>query len=320
MEASVVICAYTMDRWVILTQSIGSVLQQSVRPKEVILVIDHNDELRLRVESEFGESVMVIPNVNGRGLSGGRQTGAERTTGDVIVFLDDDAVAEPDWLKNLLAGYDDPRVLGVGGAIEPLWEHEPAWFPDEFRWVIGCTYAGMPVGEGNIIRNPIGANMSVRADVFARLGGFAAELGRREGVPTVLGVVGESCEETEFAIRASRHFPGGVWRYRGDACVHHLVPVQRSTWRFFVDRCRREGRAKAILTNLAGARESLGSERKYALRLGGAVLHGVLHGQIRRAAAIIAGLAVTTVSYAHARRAARRNIASQKALGHNHPG
>lgn len=46
----------------------------------------------------------------------------------------------------------------------------PVWFPCEFDWVVGCTYAGMDVRSGRI-RNPIGANMSIRADVIARAGG-----------------------------------------------------------------------------------------------------------------------------------------------------
>jgi hypothetical protein len=52
------------------------------------------------------------------------------------------------------------RAFVVGTAF-------PVWFPCEFDWVVGCTYAGMDVRSGRI-RNPIGANMSIRADVIAR--------------------------------------------------------------------------------------------------------------------------------------------------------
>jgi glucosyl-dolichyl phosphate glucuronosyltransferase len=309
-EASVVICAYTMERGADLKASVDSVRQQSVTPKEVFVVIDYNESMKRRAESDIaGGIVRVVGNSYGRGLSGGRRTGAELATAEIIVFLDDDAVAQPGWLEHLLEAYDDPNVIGAGGAIEPNWQRRPAWFPVEFNWVVGCTYSGMPVGPANTLRNPIGASMSVRADVYRRLGGFVSQLGRREGGGAVLGVVAESCEETEFAIRASRLFPGKVWRYCPLSRVRHLVPVQRSTWLFFIRRCQMEGRAKAVLTTLAGPQDSLGSERRYVVSLGWAFICDLLTGRIRRAGAIFMGLAVTTLAYVRGRHAARRHVA-----------
>jgi hypothetical protein len=97
----------------------------------------------------------------------------------------------------------------------------PSWFPGEFGWVVGCTYAGMHVRDGRI-RNPIGANMSVRADVLRRAGGFTSDLGRRKLGFSVsgrarIGGNAESCEETEFCIRTARLHPGGYWAYRPGA-------------------------------------------------------------------------------------------------------
>src|SRR5439155_542168 len=75
-----------------------------------------------------------------------RTTGIDRADrGDVIAFLDDDAVAEPDWLETMLRAYGDGSVMAVGGRIEPLWAAgRPGWFPPEFDWVVGCTYVGLP--------------------------------------------------------------------------------------------------------------------------------------------------------------------------------
>ena len=54
----------------------------------------------------------------------------------------------------------------------PFWSaNQPFWFPEEFNWVIGCTYRGMPTKNAPV-RNLIGANMSVRKDVFTKVGGF----------------------------------------------------------------------------------------------------------------------------------------------------
>jgi hypothetical protein len=72
-------------------------------------------------------------------------------------------------LESGLSRSDDARRRRSGRAFV-VGTASPVWFPCEFDWVVGCTYAGMDV-RGGRIRNPIGANMSIRADVIARAGG-----------------------------------------------------------------------------------------------------------------------------------------------------
>jgi GT2 family glycosyltransferase len=297
---SVVICAYTFDRWDELVAAIASVKAQTLAPVDVILVIDANEELLQRAAAEFTD-VLVVPNTNGRGLSGGRMTGAELARGRLLAFLDDDAVATPEWLAEFSRAYDEPNVLGVGGLVTPLWRGpEPRWLPSEFYWVVGCTYAGLPV-DGRRIRNPIGANMSIRADVMTRTGGWALELGRREGAKGTLG----TADETEFAIRAVRAHPGGYWVFQPSAAVLHTVTAERTTWRYFVKRCRLEAHAKTIMTGLTGSEAGLSSERAYATRvLPRAVMRelvAALRGDrdgVTRALTIVAGLLITAAEYA----------------------
>lgn len=90
--------------------------------------------------------------------------------------------------------------------------------------------AGMHVRDGRI-RNPIGTNMSVRADVLRHAGGFTSDLGRRKlgfsvSGRATFGGKAESCEETEFCIRAARLHPGGYFAYRPGARV--IMPCQLS--------------------------------------------------------------------------------------------
>ncbi len=312
IEASVVICAHTLDRWNELNSAVRSVRSQTLPPHEIVVVVDNNEALRERAAREIAGG-SVLANAKIPGLSGARMTGAEHATSPVIVFLDDDAVADPRWLEDLLEAYRDPAVLGAGGAVEPLWQvSPPVWFPAEFLWVVGCTYAGMHVQDGRI-RNPVGANMSVRADVLRGAGGFTSDLGRRKLGFSIsgrarIGGKAESCEETEFCIRAARLFPGGYWAYRPGARVHHLVPSQRTTWKYFVHRCLVEGTAKAVLRGLAGSKDDLGAEGRYVREvLPRAVannLSAALRGQAgaaRRAGAIIAGFALTAFAYARTR-------------------
>src|SRR5690242_12289718 len=107
-DVSVVICAYSDARWAALLAAVASVRQQTASPRELILVIDHNPNLLARARQALPE-VCVIENRAERGLSGARNTGLGLARADVVAFLDDDAVAAPDWLEQLLAGYADPN-------------------------------------------------------------------------------------------------------------------------------------------------------------------------------------------------------------------
>jgi len=303
---SVIICAYTLERWENLRAAVTSVAAQTLPATETIVVVDGNDELEARARAEL-HGVEVLRNGQRAGLSGGRQTGAEHARGDILAFLDDDAVADPDWLERLAGAYEDPLALGVGGLIEPDWEWPPPrWFPAEFNWVVGCTYTGMPDALARV-RNPIGANMSVRAAVLERAGPFDPRLGRAPGAKPLTG----TAEETEFCIRAAREHPGHYWLYEPRARVRHVVTPARGTWSYFVRRCVVEGSAKAVLSGIAGADAGLSSERAYvrsvlprALRRElGRGLHGQTDG-FARAGAIVAGVAITAAAYLRARLAA----------------
>ena len=300
---SVIVCTHTLERLANLRAAVASVLAQTPAPLEVIVVVDGDEALEERVRARL-DGVQIVRNSHDRGLSGARQTGAEEARGSILAFLDDDAIAQEHWLARLVEAYSDPKVLGVGGSIEPAWERgAPRWFPPEFNWVVGCTYAGMPTSTARV-RNVIGANMSMRAAVLARAGAFDARLGRAGGSRTLSG----SAEETELCIRAARAHPGHYWIYEPRARVAHAVPPERGTWRYFVRRCVVEGTAKAVLSGIAGGDEGLRSERAYVR----SVLPRALRRELRlaasgrgdgvaRASAITAGLGITTAAYARSR-------------------
>jgi GT2 family glycosyltransferase len=296
-DISVLICAYTEDRWSDLVAAVESVQRQTLLPCEIIVVIDHNPGLLKRVREQI-PGVIAVENTERRGLSGARNSGVAAAQGQVIAFLDDDAVATPDWLMVLSEGWTDPQVLGVGGAITPLWsEAEPSWLPEEFYWVVGCTYRGVPPAVATI-RNPIGANMSFRREVFATVGGFRSGIGR-------VGTRPMGCEETELCIRARQHWPERVFLYHPHARVWHRVPGKRADWRYFCSRCYAEGLSKAKVTRCVGARDGLASERSYVLRtLPQGVLRGVMDAfllrkptGLLRAGAIVVGLVTTMIGY-----------------------
>jgi glycosyltransferase involved in cell wall biosynthesis len=306
---SVIICAYTDRRWPLLVDAVRSALEQVPSPLEVVLVIDHNDPLRARAGAEFDGRVRVVGNAEQQGLSGARNTGVALATGDVVAFLDDDAIARPGWLAALTAAYADGDVVGTGGLAVPRWEVDrPAWFPEEFLWVVGCSYKGLPE-EQRPIRNPIGANMAFRRSACTDAGGFSHGIGRVGKTP--LG-----CEETELAIRIRAAQAGTTILQVPGAAVDHVVTAERVAWDYFRRRCWAEGLSKALVTESVGSDAGLASERTYATRtLPSGVLRGLAQAVcgdlsgLRRAAAIVAGLAITTAGYARGKLARQRGEA-----------
>jgi glucosyl-dolichyl phosphate glucuronosyltransferase len=289
VDVSVVICTHDAARWGQLQATLASLDGQHRQPAETVVVVDHNRPLFGRAREELA-GLVVVENSGVRGLGGARNSGIRASSGSVVAFLDDDVVASPEWLRRLSEPYSDPDVAGVGGSAEPLWEGgRPPWFPIEFDWVVGCTYRGMPEAPHQV-RNLMGCNMSYRRDVLDALGGFR---------------LGYGCDETELCIRLRQRWPGRRLVYVPEGRILHRVPADRGRLGYFFSRCYFEGGSKAVVSKLVGARAGLSSERRYAQEtlpdgvrrgVGDFVREGDTHG-LARAAAIVAGLATTTLGY-----------------------
>ncbi|MFJ8362654.1 glycosyltransferase family 2 protein [Streptomyces sp. NPDC093984] len=318
-DISVVICVYTEDRWEDILAAVASVRAQSRPAHETLLVVDHNETLLERLTREYKEAreVRVLANAGPRGLSAGRNTGIAASRGEVIAFLDDDAVAERDWLKHFAEGYEDPRVMAVGGRTMPIWAsgHRPVWFPEEFDWVVGCTYKGLPPGRVRV-RNVLGGNASFRRSAFDAAGGFATGIGR-DGDKRPLG-----CEETELCIRLTRARPDAILLIDDRAVIHHRVPRPREHFAYFRTRTYAEGLSKALVARSVGADKGLESERRYTTRVlpagvGRGLRDALLArpGGAGRAGAIVAGVLTAAGGYLVGSVRARRSGATFAVAG-----
>lgn len=257
-NVSVVIPAWSTAREAFLERCLRSLHSQTVAPREVIVVVDHNPELRARIARRWPD-IVTLESVGSRGASNARNTGTFAASGECVAFLDDDAYATPTWLERLSAAYATAGVVGVGGPLEPLWpEARPWWFPQEFDWVVGCTYRGLP-RERSPVRNLIGANMSFRRETLLEIGGERQGFGRIGSNPI-------ACEETELCIRIRRRWPEAELLFEPDARAIHQVTPERTQVSYFVRRCVAEGRGKAIISSLVGHGSGLASERRYTTR------------------------------------------------------
>ena len=297
LSVSVILCVYTEARLNDLIEAVTSLKQQTLQANEVIIVVDHNSALQHLIQQKITD-VTVIESTKVNGLSGARNSGIAIAKSSIVAFLDDDVIARPDWLQILCEAFKDSQVAGVGGAIVPHWQrHRPIWFPEEFLWVIGCTYRGMPQ-ESAIIRNPIGANMAFRRDIFSSVGGFRSEIGRVGARPI-------GCEETELCIRVTQRWPQKKFLYQPGAIISHKVTEKRATWSYFCSRCYSEGLSKAIVSRFVGTKQGLSSERAYILKtLPQGIVEDILSSFLRlnfsgilSAGTIAGGLFVTTTGY-----------------------
>ena len=296
LEVSVVICAYTERRWKQTRAAIQSVLDQHPGPAQVLLVVDHNPDLAARAHRELSR-VAVLESDDAAGLCGARNTGLRAATQPITAFLDDDAEARPGWLAALVAPYNDSSVVATGGSIYPRWPGlRPAWLPPAFDWVVGCSYLGLPDSVSRV-RNPIGANMSLRTRLALEVGGFDTSVGQTGGNL-------QRCDETELAIRLTASRPKSVVLHVPAAAVDHHVAKERTRVSYFLRRCWHEGLSKAVVVQLAGRSAGLDRERRHvAVVIPAALLRDLrtcIAGNpaaFMRIIAAIGGLAATTAGY-----------------------
>lgn len=254
-QVSVVICAYTEKRWNQLRAAVASAEAQP-ETTEVIVVIDHNDALLRRARQYWG-SDQVLRNLLPPGLAGARNTGLVAARSDIVAFLDDDAVAEPQWLTQLCVHFASPEVMAVGGQILPDWPTAaaPVILPPELWWVVGCSYRGLPTTTSDV-RNIIGCSMVFRRANLLQVGGFSLDTGRVGRIP--LGG-----EETDVCIRLRQYDVTSRIVMAPASRVLHHVPADRLTWKYLGRRSFYEGVSKSVLGRRLGAHDALSSERSY---------------------------------------------------------
>jgi GT2 family glycosyltransferase len=316
-KVTVVIAAFSMGRWDATSEAVASISAQTAPPAETVLVIDHNPDLLTRAAAAFPK-VTVMPNAGPQGASGARNTGVAASGGELVAFLDDDAVADADWLKHMVPHFARPEVVGVGGYCDPLWfTSRPQWFPREFDWVVGASYRGMPEVAGPI-RNVWSGNMILRRSIFEQIGGFREDFGK-------VGKVARP-EDTDLCLRAAAAEDGGKWMYEPAAIAGHRVPADRERVSFFLRRCLNEGRGKAELAQLNGAGAATATERRYTTRV---LPRGIARG-LREAAggdlsgagrslAVAAGLSLAAGGFISTRIARRLTAPSLLQSGRRRP-
>ena len=246
MKVSVVVCTYSMDRYGDFTEAVESVLTQTYESVEVVLVVDGNAEVYDCVVDRFGvrDDVIVYCNEENQGVSYSRTKGAELASGEVVAFIDDDAVAEPDWVSELVEFYKQTDSISVGGRMEGRWLVERPWYlPTEFDWLVGVTYPGF-AEAGSEVRNTFESNLSFRREAFLELGGFDESLGPDADSYS-------HSEGAEIGNRLRSVYDRGV-EYNPNAVVVHKVFEHRIRLPWLLNRAFEQGVSKRRMSRESG--------------------------------------------------------------------
>jgi glycosyltransferase involved in cell wall biosynthesis len=163
-RVSVVVCTYNGSAT--LRECLEGVLTLHYPDYEVIVVSDGSTDGSAELAREH-DGVRVIETPN-RGLSAARNTGLEAADGEIVAYLDDDAVPDPDWLKHMAATFANGPFAAVGG---------PNVLPPGSGAVAQCV-ANAPGGPTHVLvsdreaEHIPGCNMAIRRDALREIGGF----------------------------------------------------------------------------------------------------------------------------------------------------
>jgi len=260
VHVSVVLCTYTEDMYPHFSEAAESILSQTYDDVELVVIVDGTQSVYDRVVADYGDrnDVVIECNEENVGLLESRNRGAEIATGDVVAFIDDDAVADEQWIERLVRAYEEEDMIAAGGKMTPEWvAGKPSFLPEEFYWLVGVTHRGFAEGLGEV-RNTFGSNISFRAEVFDELGGFDTDIGGRKGDANLQG------GETELCARMKREYRQGVW-YDPDAKVAHKIFDYRTEFRWLVDRAFWQGYSKRAMESLVDTDSS--EENDFVKRL-----------------------------------------------------
>ena len=238
IKISAIIC--THNRSAYLEKAIRSLIDQTL-PKEQyeIIVVDNasTDSMREIVE-RFQARYIYEPIL---GLSQARNTGWQAAKGEYVAYLDDDAIAAPQWLEKILDVFENikPRPGCVGGRIEPMWGAErPAWLSDKMLGQLTILDWGSDPKFLDAEQWIAGANMAFPGKLLEEIGGFCTNLGRK-------GAALLSMEENMLRMKINKKGYGCFYE-PGAVVKHHILP-ERLTKKWFLDRAYWNGASNALM-------------------------------------------------------------------------
>lgn len=239
-KVSIIVCTLNMPT---LKECLESIYSQTYEDFEVIIVSPNNDIETRILEfggTKFGDIKFLISDK--ASVSRQRNMGIKHARGEIVAFIDDDSIANKDWILNLMKNYTNEDIMCVGGKIIPRFSgkvsDELKKLPDGiFKGFVGWTVIESENSTEINIPALWASNISFRKEVFEIIGGFDEELGK---TPDKL-----MCEE-EIDIQAKILNKGYKIIYEPKSIVTHIVDSKKLTKNYFIKRAFWQGFSEVI--------------------------------------------------------------------------
>lgn len=247
LQVSAIICTHNREHY--LGAAIDSLLSQDFADFEVVVVDNaSSDRTRAVVEARLSDPRLKYIYEPVMGLSVARNTGASFARSAILAYLDDDAIASPQWLQTLWDAYQANEKLAIaGGKVTLIWVDgmvAPAWLSDGLAGNLGAYDLGdsvLYIDRPGL--TPRGLNYSIRRTFLEQVGGFDTNLGR---VGKNL-LSNEELHMTKLALQA-----GWQVAYLPDALVAHHVSPNRVKQGWFLSRGWWQGISECYQEQLVG--------------------------------------------------------------------
>jgi len=273
MTLSIIICSYNRASYI--SDALTSLyVQSSGLDNFEIIIVDNNSTdntkdvyAQWRQTNTTGQFTFISETKQGASFA--RNTGAAIAKGEWVCFMDDDAVATTDYVKNIIKHIQDqPFIVGFGGRIIPKYiPGEPKWMSYYVSSLVGnFDYAPTACAFENG-KYPLESNMIVKKSVYDQIGGF------NENLPGVMGTlrIGGEGKELFYKIIALGH----TIYYDPSICVHHVVEVKKLTSEYMYRVASGIGRGEKKRTLSISTNVYLMKILEYIFKLGAAIVLGI---------------------------------------------
>ena len=223
---TIIICTY--NRFTLLDKALESLANQTLGKSDFqVLIIDNNsnDNTREIVEKWRNKLDLKYIFEPKQGLSQARNRGIIEAKTEYIGFIDDDAIADPDWIKNTINIIERDRPQIFGGPIYPFYQSKkPKWFLDRYE----TRSYGEKIKTLDLYENLSGSNIFFKRNIFKIIGWFDPSFGMKG---SVIGLGEESQLQRQAKDRNIRVI------YYPNLKVIHLVPGFKVKVAYIIKRC-----------------------------------------------------------------------------------
>jgi hypothetical protein len=253
-DVSVIVCTHSVERWPWLLKCLASLRIQTLKPFEVIVVVNGSAALDGRLRKRHGPERLLYTSAP-LGLSAARSLGLTAATGAFICFLEDDAVADPNCLSILRSSVSDGAVAWASGCSLPMWNGAtPRWLPHELEWTLGNDYRSIASAQTDD-KNMDSGCVCMRRESFVLFAGLGANFDRS---PRGL----DDIEATELYASIQDRMAALRPIHEPTAIIRQPVPHDRQRPAYALARCWEEGVSKATMRAVTQLRPSLVRERE----------------------------------------------------------